>query len=421
MRPPPSVSATHFARTIATTARRVEAARQARGRARQRRLRAVAARDGRAAQRRYDAAAARISSSSASSATRDSPDRSPWRLADCAWAKRRSRGGGAGGYAKLIKPASAEDIGDVGTAMFRIAEVERTADAIARSWSPIPRIRSPPAPSTRCSRSAVRRSPRADRIERAKQLTAAHLWDRRSPSSRSCPNRISDELAAQRDYWTRHDAVRDAPALRRCRQAAARRLREARRQGRRGDVSRRARAVAGRSRRRRDRLVPQGRRQLSAHRVCRGSAVPVGLARVQPRPLPRSDRAARGFARALSALEVGRRLAVVPRHVALFPRRVGRRARQARGARASARRARRRQGRVLARAHRSAPRHTKPAAMRRLQGEPSRAIRSRGTRCSRARGSPRSAWRSARSARASPSPRSEARGHRRRGARQPTS
>src|SRR5258708_3603875 len=50
----------------------------------------------------------------------------PWRLADCAWAK-GEHAAAARAYAKLIAVPKADEIGDVGTAMFRIAEAHRSA------------------------------------------------------------------------------------------------------------------------------------------------------------------------------------------------------------------------------------------------------------------------------------------------------
>ena len=55
---------------------------------------------------------------------RGSRARSPWRLADCAWAQRRSRRRGEGVRASSIATTDADDVGDVGTAMYRIAEAE---------------------------------------------------------------------------------------------------------------------------------------------------------------------------------------------------------------------------------------------------------------------------------------------------------
>jgi soluble lytic murein transglycosylase len=125
-----------------------------------------------------------------------------WRLADCAWL-RGDRAAAAKQYAKLIKPATAENDGDVGTAMFRIAEVAHTADAyhalaIAHPAHPL----APLAEQKMLELGGAPLSP-ADRVDRAKQLTAAHLWDQAIAELALVPTSgISDELAAQRDYWT---------------------------------------------------------------------------------------------------------------------------------------------------------------------------------------------------------------------------
>jgi soluble lytic murein transglycosylase len=126
----------------------------------------------------------------------------PWRLADCAWL-RGDRAHAAARYAKLITTATAEDDGDVGTAMFRIAEVAHTADAyhalaVAHPSHPLAAL----AEQRMIELGGAPLTP-ADRIERAKQLTAAHLWDQAIAELALVPDTgISDTLAAQRDYWT---------------------------------------------------------------------------------------------------------------------------------------------------------------------------------------------------------------------------
>jgi soluble lytic murein transglycosylase len=125
-----------------------------------------------------------------------------WRLADCAWL-RGDRANAAARYAKLIKAATAEDDGDVGTAMFRIAEVANTADAyralvVAHPSHPLAER----AEQKMLELGGAPLTP-ADRIERAKQLTAAHLWDQAIVELALVPQSgIPRELAAQRDYWT---------------------------------------------------------------------------------------------------------------------------------------------------------------------------------------------------------------------------
>lgn len=124
----------------------------------------------------------------------------PWRLADCAWGK-GDRTAAAKAYAKLIVPANAEEIGDVGTAMFRIAEAKPTADAyralaIAHPAHPLAEL----AEQKMLALGGAPLGP-ADRIERAKQLTAAHLWDQAIAELALVPADVPTELATQRDYW----------------------------------------------------------------------------------------------------------------------------------------------------------------------------------------------------------------------------
>ncbi len=125
----------------------------------------------------------------------------PWRLADCAWL-RGDRAQAATQYEHLIATANAEEAGDIGTAMFRIAEVKQTAAAyrtlaIAHPSHPLAELAEqrmlelggPPLGA-------------ADRIDRAKQLSTAHLWDQAIGELALVPdNGIPDEIARQRDYW----------------------------------------------------------------------------------------------------------------------------------------------------------------------------------------------------------------------------
>lgn len=125
-----------------------------------------------------------------------------WRLADTAWLA-GDRQAAATQYARLIAVARAEDAGDLGTAMFRIAEVEHTADAyralvIAHPSHPL-------AADAEAKMLALGGAPLgpADRIARAKQLTAAHLWDRAVSELALVPKTgLAQGLADQRDYWT---------------------------------------------------------------------------------------------------------------------------------------------------------------------------------------------------------------------------
>ena len=125
-----------------------------------------------------------------------------WRLADCAWL-RGDRAAAAAQYARLIALPGADDSGDVGTALFRIAEVKHTAAAYRAMILAHPAH--PLAADAEAQMLALGGAPLtpADRIERAKQLTAAHLWDPSIAELALVPQTgIPDALAAERDYWT---------------------------------------------------------------------------------------------------------------------------------------------------------------------------------------------------------------------------
>lgn len=127
----------------------------------------------------------------------------PWRLADVAWA-RGDRAAAAAAYAKLIVAEGAGDLGDVGTAKFRIAETTTGKAALAayrriviehpshplspRAEAKLVELGAPPLTVT-------------DRIERAKQLTAAHLWDEAVAELSLLPVKLPKAQALQRDYW----------------------------------------------------------------------------------------------------------------------------------------------------------------------------------------------------------------------------
>ncbi|HUS32862.1 MAG TPA: transglycosylase SLT domain-containing protein [Kofleriaceae bacterium] len=126
----------------------------------------------------------------------------PWRLADCAWEK-GDKTGAAKAYAKLIKSGNASDTGDIGTAKFRIAEANPSAAAYRAVVIDHPAH--PLAAKAEARRLELGGSPLTseDRIERAKQLNAAHLWDQAIVELALVPQTgVSDSLAAQRDYWT---------------------------------------------------------------------------------------------------------------------------------------------------------------------------------------------------------------------------
>ena len=128
----------------------------------------------------------------------------PWRLADVAW-ERGDHAAAAKAYAALVTVDKAGDVGDVGTALFRIAEakagpaglVAYRAFVLANPGHPLARR----AEQTLLERGA---SPltAVERIERAKQFTAAHLWDEAVAELSLLDNtKLSEPDSQQRDYW----------------------------------------------------------------------------------------------------------------------------------------------------------------------------------------------------------------------------
>lgn len=114
----------------------------------------------------------------------------PWRLADCAW-ELGDRDAAAKAYAKLASAPNAGDSGDVGAALFRIAEHGGKPSAY-RDF-----VLSHPAHPLAARAEQKLETPLTDseRIERAKKLQAAHLWDEAvAELSIIAPS-------TQRDYW----------------------------------------------------------------------------------------------------------------------------------------------------------------------------------------------------------------------------
>ncbi|MGE5184868.1 MAG: transglycosylase SLT domain-containing protein [Acidobacteriota bacterium] len=123
-----------------------------------------------------------------------------WRLADVAWAK-GDKAAAARLYARLIKQEHADEIGDVGTAMFRIAEAKPTAEAYRAMLVAHPaHSLAPEAEARMLALGGAPLSP-ADRIERAKTLTAQHLWDEAVAELALVPDGVPDDVRYQRDYW----------------------------------------------------------------------------------------------------------------------------------------------------------------------------------------------------------------------------
>src|SRR5690606_14988633 len=100
----------------------------------------------------------------------------PWRLADCAW-EEGDRGAAAKQYARLINADRASTIGDVGTAKFRIAEAAPTAGKYRDFVLDHPGHPLAERAEQRMLELGGPPFGPADRITRAKALTAAHLWD----------------------------------------------------------------------------------------------------------------------------------------------------------------------------------------------------------------------------------------------------
>lgn len=123
-----------------------------------------------------------------------------WRLADAVWLT-GDRTAAVAKYERLIRATGAADVGDVGTAMYRIAEVRRTPEAyrellIAHAAHPLAGV----AEQKMLALGGAPLGP-ADRVERARRLTALHLWDHAVAELALVPQDVADELRVQRDYW----------------------------------------------------------------------------------------------------------------------------------------------------------------------------------------------------------------------------
>ena len=127
----------------------------------------------------------------------------PWRLADCAW-DHGERAAAAKAYAKLVTGGRAGELGDVGTALFRIAEARSgqaattayRAFVLANPGHPL----APRAEQELAQRGAPPLTP-GERIERAKRLTEVHLWDEAVAELSLLGEPLPAELGRQRDYW----------------------------------------------------------------------------------------------------------------------------------------------------------------------------------------------------------------------------
>jgi soluble lytic murein transglycosylase len=126
-----------------------------------------------------------------------------WRLADCAW-DRGDRPAAAKAYLGVLAAKDALEIGDVGTAMYRIAETRSGGPALAAYRSLV--IEHPAHPLARRAEQqlATLGAPAltaSERIERARHLGDAHLWDEAVAELSLIGADIPADVAHQRDYW----------------------------------------------------------------------------------------------------------------------------------------------------------------------------------------------------------------------------
>jgi soluble lytic murein transglycosylase len=148
---------------------------------------------------RAEAAFRRIASVAGSPFAREVP----WRLADCAW-ERGDHKTAAAGYQKAIAGKDALEIGDVGTAMYRIAETRTGGAALAAYRALAIEHPSHPLALRAEQQLAERGAPEltaSERIERAKHLADAHLWDEAIDELSVIGDAIPADVARQRDYW----------------------------------------------------------------------------------------------------------------------------------------------------------------------------------------------------------------------------
>ena len=123
----------------------------------------------------------------------------PWRRADVLWL-RGERAAAARAYAKLIAGTNPGETGDVGTAKFRMAEAASKAARTAAYRRFV--IEHPAHPlASEAMKHLEAPLTIAERIERAQQLQAAHLWDEAVVELQQLPAKLSKEQARQRDYW----------------------------------------------------------------------------------------------------------------------------------------------------------------------------------------------------------------------------
>ncbi len=122
-----------------------------------------------------------------------------WRRADVLW-MRGQHAEAAKAYGKLITADKASTSGDVGTAKFRIAQA---ASGAAQGAAYRRFVIEHPAHPLAADAMKHLASPLTigERMERAKQLQAAHLWDEAVIELQQLPQKLTKEQARQRDYW----------------------------------------------------------------------------------------------------------------------------------------------------------------------------------------------------------------------------
>jgi soluble lytic murein transglycosylase len=126
-----------------------------------------------------------------------------WRLADCAWA-RGDRKAAARAYEKALAAKDAREAGDVGTAMYRIAET-RTGAAAAPAYRALA-IEHPAHPlairaEQRLAELGAPPLTATERITRAQHLADAHLWDEAVAELALVGGDVPGDTARERDYW----------------------------------------------------------------------------------------------------------------------------------------------------------------------------------------------------------------------------
>lgn len=125
----------------------------------------------------------------------------PWRLADCAW-EAGDKTGAAKQYAKLINADRAGQLGDVGTAKFRIAEAAATIGKYRDFVLDHPSHPLAERAEKRMFELGAPAYSPSDRISRAKMLTAAHQWDEAVAELALIPtSELTGSLQTQHDYW----------------------------------------------------------------------------------------------------------------------------------------------------------------------------------------------------------------------------